>query len=152
MVFGSGENLRRLHAASDEDDLYELIEYIKSNGESEVSQKTISSRALGIKPYSTETETAFLETLSHAIDVLQPSNSRYVVHKEVPVSQVFQDNTSYADLFYTGASILWFTKEQAVWKCPCWPLNLTGKSILMMKWLKCGIVKRIKSAETINLS
>ena len=72
VVFGSEANLRRLHAASDEDDLYELIDYIKTNGESNVSERTAASRALGIKPYSTETETAFMESLNHAIDVLQP--------------------------------------------------------------------------------
>ena len=72
VVFGSEANLRRFHAASDEDDLYELIDYIKTNGESNVSERTAASRALGIKPYSTETETAFMESLNHAIDVLQP--------------------------------------------------------------------------------
>ena len=130
VVFGSGENLRRLHAASDEDDLYELIEYIKSNGESEVSQKTISSRALGIKPYSTETETAFLETLSHAIDVLQPSNSRYAVHKEVPVSQVFQDNTSYANLFYTGRFDFVVYEKTGGLEIPVLAIELDGKEHL----------------------
>jgi hypothetical protein len=127
VVLGSNENLRRLHAAAEEDDLYELIEYIKSNGESIVSHKTIASRALGIKPYSTETESAFLETLSHAIDVLQPSGSRYVVHKEVPVSQVFQDNSSYADLFYTGRFDFVVYEKTAGIELPVLAIELDGK-------------------------
>jgi len=127
VVLGSNENLRRLHASAEEDDLYELIEYIKSNGESIVSHKTIASRALGIKPYSTETESAFLETLSHAIDVLQPSGSRYVVHKEVPVSQVFQDNSSYADLFYTGRFDFVVYEKTAGIELPVLAIELDGK-------------------------
>ncbi len=102
VVFGNTENLQRLHANCEDDDLYELVTYIKENGESQVTQKTAASRALGIKPYSTETEAAFMETLNHAIDVLQPSGERYTVHKEVPVSQVFRENISYEGLFYTG--------------------------------------------------
>jgi len=130
VVYGSAENLRRLHAASNEDDLYELVEYIKSNGESEVTQKTIASRALGIKPYSTETEAAFLETLSHAIDVLQPSGSRYVVHKEVPVSQVFQDNTTYMDLFYTGRFDFVVYEKAGGMEMPVLAIELDGKEHL----------------------
>ena len=102
IVLGSEKNLKRLHGADERDDLYELIEYIRTNGESAVSQRTAMSRALGIKPYSTETENSFLENLTHAIDNIQPSLGRYVVRKEVPVAQVFSDNPSYTDLFYTG--------------------------------------------------
>ena len=130
VVFGSDENLQRLHASSAEDDLYELVEYIKSNGDSEVSQKTIASRALGIKPYSTETEAAFLETLSHAIDILQPSGSKYVVHKEVPVSQVFQDNTTYADLFYTGRFDFVVYEKSGGMEMPVLAIELDGKEHL----------------------
>lgn len=102
IVFGSTNNLERLHSKSDQDDLYELVSYIKSKGMSQVSQRTAMSRALGIKPYSTETEAAFMDNLNHAIDNIQPSGSRYTVRKEVPIAQVFVDNPSYAELFYTG--------------------------------------------------
>ena len=60
------------------------------------------SRALGIKPYSTETEDEFLETLNHAVSNFDYIGSKYSVKKEVPISQVFQENPSYSDLFYTG--------------------------------------------------
>lgn len=78
------------------------MEYIRSNGTSKVTQRTAMSRALGIKPYSSETEAVFMENLNHAIDNIVPSGNRYTIRKEVPVSQVFRNNTSYASLFYTG--------------------------------------------------
>ena len=102
IVLGSDKNLRRLHNADEQDDLFELVEYIKSNGASTVTQRTAISRALGIKPYSSETEAAFMENLNHAIDNILPSGNKYTIRKEVPVSQVFRNNTSYSSLFYTG--------------------------------------------------
>ena len=130
VVFGSASNLRRLHTACDEDDLYELVEYIRTNGESKVSERTAASRALGIKPYSTETEAAFMENLNHAIDVLQPSGQRYVVHKEVPVSQVFTENTSYADLFYTGRFDFVVYERSSRMEYPVLAIELDGKEHL----------------------
>ena len=60
------------------------------------------SRALGIKPYSTKTENAFLESLDHALGNLFLSGARFAVHREVPVSQIFQENLAGSHLFYTG--------------------------------------------------
>ena len=130
VVFGSAANLHRLHATCDDDDLYELVEYIRTNGESKVSERTAASRALGIKPYSTETEAAFMENLNHAIDVLQPSGQRYVVHKEVPVSQVFTENTSYADLFYTGRFDFVVYERSSRMEYPVLAIELDGKEHL----------------------
>ncbi len=127
VVFGSDKNLSRLHDESDDDDLFELVTYIKENGESKVTQRTAASRALGIKPYSTETEAAFMETLNHAIDVLQPSGQRYTVHKEVPVSQVFADNISYEGLFYTGRFDFVVYERRAKRELPVLALELDGK-------------------------
>ena len=128
IVLGSSKNLDRLHCMSDQDDLYELIDYIKSNGSSQVSQRTAMSRALGIKPYSTETEAAFMENLNHAIDNIQPSGSRYSVHKEVPVAQVFVDNPSYADLFYTGRfDFVVYERGAAKAELPVLAIELDGK-------------------------
>lgn len=101
VVLASGKNLDRLHNDSD-DDLYELIDYVRTKGTSKVTQRTAFSRALGIKPYSTETEAAFLENLNHAMKNILPAEHRYVIHKEVSVAHVFRDNPSYSDLFYTG--------------------------------------------------
>lgn len=93
--------LRRLHNDKD-DDIYELVKYVNTNGESQVTARETSSRALGIKPYSTQTEAAFLTTLNHALNNVLNTNNRCVVQKEVSIAHVFQENTSYDDLFYTG--------------------------------------------------
>ncbi len=131
IILGSGKNLDRLHSSSEQDDLYELVDYIKSNGTSQVTQRTVMSRALGIKPYSTETEAAFMECLNHAIDNIQPSGSRYTVHKEVPVSQVFMQNPSYADLFYTGRfDFVVYERGPAKAELPVLAIELDGKEHL----------------------
>lgn len=102
VVLSNTKNIERLHVKDSDDDLYELIQYVKTNGESTVTQKTVNSRALGVKPFSTATEEAFLENLNHALENIWLSQSRFVVHKEVAISQVFRDNTNYSDLFYSG--------------------------------------------------
>lgn len=102
ILLSSDQELERLHAGSDDDDLYELVQYVKHNGETKVTPKTNASRALGIKPYSTETEQAFLENLNHALDNVLNTNQKCIVQKEVSIAHVFQDNSSYNDLFYTG--------------------------------------------------
>jgi len=101
VVVGSDKELERLHDYAD-DDLYELVHYIKTKGKCEVTPRETSSRALGVKPYSTETETAFFETLNHALDNVLNTNQKCVVRKEVGISHVFQDTEEYNALFYTG--------------------------------------------------
>ena len=76
--------LDRLHADSTDDDIYELVQYVRKNGQSEVTEKPAASRALGIKPYSTKTEEAFLENLNHALDNAFLDGSRCKVRKATP--------------------------------------------------------------------
>ena len=102
IIIGDKEQLNRLHQPNEDDDLFELCNYVQSNGKTTVTGKTPESRALGIKPYSTETETAFLETLNHAINSMMVTKTKYVVKKEVPISQVFSTTEEINDLFYTG--------------------------------------------------
>ena len=102
ILVANSTQIGRLHAAEVDDDLYELVEYVKTNGESVVTQKTAASRALGIKPYSTETEAAFLENINHAIDNIMPEQVKYVVQREVAISQVFAQNLTGLDMFYSG--------------------------------------------------
>lgn len=102
IVLSDSRNLARLHQKGGEDDLFELVEYVRKNGESHVTQKRVNSRALGVKPFSTATEEAFLANLNHALQNIWLSQSRYVIHREVAISQVFQDNISHNDLFYSG--------------------------------------------------
>ncbi len=128
IVFGSEKNLRRLHGASEQDDLFELFQYIKSNGKSVVTPYPVSSRALGVKPYSTETEAAFMENLNHAIDNIRPSGMRYSVKKEVPISQIFLDSASYNDLFYTGRfDFVVYEKGSLGYDMPVLAIELDGK-------------------------
>ena len=101
LILSGRKVLDRLHGEG-QDDLYELVQYVQTNGTSEVSPGGNASRALGIKPYSTETENAFLATLNHALDNVLNTRQKCVVRKEVAISHVFQDNDSYNDLFYSG--------------------------------------------------
>ena len=101
IITGDKDQLNRLHKPDDDDDLFELCNYVRSNGKTTVSKRNTESRALGIKPYSTETETAFLQTLNHAINSMAITKTRYVVQKEVAISHVF-NNPAVNDLFYTG--------------------------------------------------
>lgn len=101
VILSNQNELKRLHT-SDDDDIFELVKYVQANGESQVTAREISSRALGIKPYSTQTENAFLTTLNHALDNVLNTNNRCVVQREVGIAHVFQENNSYNDLFYTG--------------------------------------------------
>ena len=101
IVLSDSKNLERLHQSAD-DDLYELVNYVRKNGECQVTRKRANSRALGVKPFSSATEEAFLQNLNHALENIWLSQSRYMIHKEVPISQVFAENISHDDLFYMG--------------------------------------------------
>jgi hypothetical protein len=103
LVLSSKKNIERLHhMCGDDDDVYDLVNYVKTEGASKVAEKPMASRALGIKPYSTETEEAFLQCLKHALDNVLYNKRKCTVHKEVSIAHVFQENLTYSDLFYTG--------------------------------------------------
>lgn len=102
IVLSGNRELERLHAGAKEDDIYELVQYVRSNGVSEVSKKPASSRALGVQPFTSETETAFLQNLNHALDNVFVTGSRCAVRRGVAVESLFTDAPSDAALFYTG--------------------------------------------------
>ena len=103
VVLSNDRDLERLHAATDGvDDIYELVQYVKTNGASQVTPRAVASRALGIKPYSTRTEAAFLENLNHALGNIFTSPARHVVEHEVPIAAVFEENLAQEYLFYSG--------------------------------------------------
>ena len=124
VVFGSQKEIDRLHSQSESekkkqgergksekehaycekrvDDLYELKNYIVTREKCEVTPLSTSSRALGIKPYSTQTEETFLVTLSHALDLVVNSSNRFSIKKEVGISAVFEPDIVDPKLFYTG--------------------------------------------------
>lgn len=144
-MLADSKELERLHAGQADDDLYELAQYIKTNGKSEITEKHISSRALGIQPFSTATENAFLENLTHALENIWLSQSKYVIHKEVAISQVFQDNMTYDDLFYMGRFDFVVYEKQGKRNCRFWQSNLTGKSILKMRWCRSVTGRKMPS-------
>lgn len=83
VLLADSKELERLHAGQADDDLYELAQYIKTNGKSEITEKHISSRALGIQPFSTATENAFLENLTHAAQISWLSQGKYVIQSSI---------------------------------------------------------------------
>ncbi len=127
IILGSKKNFERLHKDGTEDDLYELVEYVTSNGTAKVTPKLSNSRALGVKPFSTETEDAFLHNLTHALENIWMTQSRYEIHKEVAISQVFQDNISYNDLFYSGRFDFVVYEKMGNSTIPLLAIELDGK-------------------------
>lgn len=127
IVLSNTKNLERLHQEMADDDLYDLIRYVQTKGASSVTPKKAYSRALGVKPFSSETEEAFLETLSHALDNIWLTQNRFSVEKEVAVSQVFEDNVNYSDLFYSGRFDFVIYERNSIRKYPVLVIELDGK-------------------------
>lgn len=126
IILADYRNVKRLHKG-DNDDLYELIEYVRNNGNSEVTQKYTNSRALGVKPFSTKTEEAFMENLNHALGNIWLSQKKYEIKKEVAISHVFNENTTYDDLFYMGRFDFVIYEKQVNYKFPILAIELDGK-------------------------
>lgn len=127
IVLADLSNLNRLYQNDSEDDLYELVEYVRKNGESHVTQKKANSRALGVKPFSTATEEAFLENLTHALSNIWLSQSKYSIQKEVAIAQVFHENVNYSDLFYSGRFDFVVYEKQGKQQIPVLAIELDGK-------------------------
>lgn len=130
IVLGDTSQIERLHQGVEDDDIYELIRYVKTNGTSVVTPKQANSRALGVKPFSTKTESAFLENLTHALENIWLSDSKYAIHKEVAISQVFQENTTYDDLFYMGRFDFVVYEKHGKKEIPALAIELDGKEHL----------------------
>ena len=127
IVLSDTKSIERLHQDGEEDDLFELIQYVKTNGESTVTQKRANSRALGVKPFSTATEEAFLQNLNHALENIWLSQSKYIVQKEVGISHVFMNNESYNDLFYSGRFDFVVYEKIGGQEIPVLAIELDGK-------------------------
>ena len=130
IMIGSRRDLERLHDTQNTDDIYELAEYVRTNGRSTVTPQQVNSRALGIKPYSTETEDAFLTSLNHALfNVL--NGGRCSVKREVPISQVFQENITHSQLFYSGRfDFVVYERNTGKQELPLLAIELDGKEHL----------------------
>lgn len=127
ILLASSKELERLHGNNTDDDLYELVNYIKTNGQSVVTKKQVSSRALGVQPFSTATENAFLDNLTHALGNIWLTQSRYTIHKEVAISQVFQENITHNALFYMGRFDFVVYEKQGRTEIPILAIELDGK-------------------------
>lgn len=127
LLFSDSRELERLHGNGEEDDLYDLCGYIISKGVTRVSSKPAASRALGIKPYSTQTEEAFMQSLKLAIDNIFLGEQAYSVKKEVPISHVFADAQGYNDLFFTGRFDFVVYAKQGTEELPVLAIELDGK-------------------------
>lgn len=127
IVLSDRKNLARLHQKDEDDDLYELVEYVRKNGESQITQKKSNSRALGVKPFSTATEEAFMLNLNHALENIWLLQNRYTIQKEVAISQVFRDNVSCHDLFYRGRFDFVVYERQGSQDNPILAIELDGK-------------------------
>lgn len=127
ILLASKKELDRLHGTNTDDDLYELVNYIRTNGQSVVTKKQVSSRALGVQPFSTATENAFLDNLTHALGNIWLTQSRYTIHKEVAISQVFQENLTHNALFYMGRFDFVVYEKHGRAEIPILAIELDGK-------------------------
>ena len=127
ILLASKKELERLHGSDLDDDLYELVNYVRTNGQSVVTKKQVSSRALGVQPFSTATENAFLDNLTHALGNIWLSQSRYTIHKEVAISQVFQENLTHSALFYMGRFDFVVYEKQGKAEIPILAIELDGR-------------------------
>lgn len=131
ILLSSSRNLSRLHTHGEDDDLFELAEYIQTKGTSQVTPKTAETRALGIKPYSAETETAFLETLNHALSNILVTGKRYTIQREVAIPQVLGGNRQECELFHTGRfDFVVYERQGAGKELPVLAIELDGKEHL----------------------
>ena len=130
IIVGDTENVKKLHALHPEekDDLYELVDYVRTNGQSTITPRNTNSRALGVKPYSTQTEEAFLQNLSHALENILNGSGRCSIKKEVPVKQVFGETFSHVDFFYRGQfDFVVYQRNYARQEIPILAIELDGK-------------------------
>lgn len=137
VILGSGKNLERLHQEGERDDIYELVKYVKTNGQYKVTPQMPASRALGIKPYSTETEAEFMTSLNFALDNVLNNNRRCSVKKEVAISQVFQENITNSGLFYTGRfDFVIYEHQYGGRQMPILAVELDGKEHMTQEAVK----------------
>lgn len=136
IVLSDSVNLNRLHGLcgnQGEDDLFELVEYVRKNGQSQVTRKKANSRALGVKPFTNATEEAFLENLNHALENIWLSQNRFAIRKGVEVGEVLPDaggngeSGGYGDLFYSGKFDFVVYEKQGRADTPVLAIELDGK-------------------------
>lgn len=146
-VVGNEYQVNRLHAtAQGADDLFELVQYVKSRGVSTVTPRKVTSRALGVKPYSTQTEDAFFESLNHALDNIFMAGSRHTVQHEVSIASVFDEHDAQEGLFYSGRfDFVVYERQAGRASVPVLAIELDGKEHLS----DAAVAKRDRTKEEI---
>lgn len=124
VLFSNTPSIERLH--KNDDDLYELVQYVKTKGEYKVTPKHSHSRALGLKTYSTKTENDFFENVNHVLSVVDP-HKRYSVKTQIPISQVFQQNTCGESIFFTGSFDFVLFEKEGRSEVPILAIELDGE-------------------------
>lgn len=130
VILADGKQLDRLHRQEGEDDFYELVQYARQNGMSRVTQKKADSRALGVKPFSTETEEAFLKNLNHALENIWLSQNRFSVQQKVDVEELFPEHSVRKELFYTDQFDFVVYEKQRTREAPVLAIELDGREHL----------------------
>ncbi len=120
-------SLEYLHQGDGEDDLYELVQYARMNGESQVTQKKANSRALGVKPFTTATEEAFLKNLTHGLENIWLSQNRFQVRREVELSEVLKEHASDSSLFDSEKLDFVVYEQQGQQQLPVLAIELNGR-------------------------
>ena len=152
VIISDSKELERLHNNTPDDDLYELVQYVRTNGQSEVSSKEVNSRALGIKPYSTETEEAFITTLNHALTIYSITTQNVLSKKKFQFLMCLAIILLIMICSIPDGLTLLYMKNRASRSYSFLQLNLMGKSITKMRLLNGGMIRRMKSAKNMALS
>ncbi len=130
IILSDMENLGRLHLQNGEDDLYELVQYAKLNGTSQVTQKKANSRALGVKPFSSAIEEAFLKNLNHALENIWLSQNRFQIQHGVDISEILPEERNWEELFYSRQFDFVVYEQQGSQEFPVLAIALEGREHL----------------------
>lgn len=130
VLVASPQELERLHHAQQgDDDIYELYQYVKSNGTyKDITMCEPETKACGLKPYSTETENEFLQTLNNALSNLD-LNKRFFVGHEVPLSSIFEKDLDNIQSYFLESKFDFVVFEQKTKKAPqmpCFAFEIDG--------------------------
>lgn len=117
----SGERIKR---GENSDDIFELYKYVSSNGKFKITTLLPETQALGLKAFSTETESEFLETLNNAITNidLDKIGKKIFVQHEVPLSAIFENDFDDIKQYFLQARFDFVIFAQATKKADAIPL------------------------------
>lgn len=109
------------------DDMYELVQYVESNGTSQITARASDSRALGIKPYSMTTERIFFDTLNHALGNVLNTEQKCEVKKDVEISEILPEQTK--QTLFSGGQFDFVVYEKEAKKAgkPILAIELAGR-------------------------